>query len=60
MRFYPTLEAAREYAAEGRYDIMPVSCELLSDICTPIEAVRILKNVSTHCYLLESAEDRER
>ena len=39
---------------------MPVSCELLSDICTPIEAVRILKNVSTHCYLLESAEDRER
>ena len=60
MRFYPTLETAREYAADGRYDIMPVSCELLSDICTPIEAVKILKNISTHCYLLESAEDSER
>ena len=60
MKFYPTLEAAREYASKGCYDIMPVSCELLSDICTPIEAVKILKNVSTHCYLLESAEDRER
>lgn len=60
MKFFPTLETAREYAADGRYDIMPVSCELLSDICTPIEAVKILKNVSTHCYLLESAEDRER
>lgn len=60
MKFYPTLEAAREYAADGSYDIMPVSCELLSDILTPIEAVKILKNVSTHCYLLESAEDRER
>jgi anthranilate synthase component 1 len=60
MKFYPSLETAKEYAADGRYDIMPVSCELLSDICTPIEAVKILKHVSTHCYLLESAEDRER
>jgi len=60
MKFYPSIETAKEYAADGRYDIMPVSCELLSDICTPIEAVKILKHVSTHCYLLESAEDRER
>ncbi|MBR6873839.1 MAG: anthranilate synthase component I family protein [Ruminococcus sp.] len=59
MNFYPSFETAKEYAADGRYDIMPISCELLSDICTPIEAVKILKNVSTHCYLLESAEDRE-
>jgi anthranilate synthase component 1 len=60
MKTYPTLETAKEYAADGRYDIMPVSCELLSDICTPIEAVKILKNVSTHCYLLESSKDNER
>ena len=60
MRFYPDIETAREYAKDGRYDIMPISCELLSDICTPIEAVKILKNVSDHCYLLESAEDREK
>ena len=60
MRFYPDIETAREYSKDGRYDIMPISCELLSDICTPIEAVKILKNVSDHCYLLESAEDREK
>ena len=60
MNFYPTIEIVKKYAAEGKYDIMPVSCELLSDICTPIEAVKILKNVSTHCYLLESASDKER
>ena len=60
MRFYPDIETAREYAKDGRYDIMPISCEMLSDICTPIEAVKILKNVSDHCYLLESAEDREK
>lgn len=60
MRFYPNIETAREYSKDGRYDIMPISCELLSDICTPIEAVKILKNVSDHCYLLESAEDREK
>lgn len=60
MNFYPSIETAREYAKSGKYDIMPISCELLSDICTPITAVKILKNVSTHCYLLESAEDREK
>jgi anthranilate synthase component 1 len=31
----------------------------LSDICTPIQAVRKLKNVSSHCFLLESAEAQE-
>lgn len=39
---------------------MPVSCEILADICTPIEAIRILKNVSTHCYMLESAQANEK
>ena len=60
MKIYPGIETAKEYAADGRYDIMPISCELLADICTPINAVKILKNVSDHCYLLESAEDREK
>ena len=34
--------------------IFPVSLEMLSDFTTPIETMRILKNVSTHCYMLES------
>ena len=45
---------------EGKYDVAPVRCELLSDIRTPIEALKILKNVSTHCFLLESVTEREK
>ena len=40
--------------------VLPVSCEILADICTPIEALKVLKNVSTHCYLLESAQPSEK
>ena len=58
MKFLPEFETAVELAKSGKYDIMPVSCEILSDICTPIEAIMILKNVSTHCYMLESVADK--
>lgn len=55
MNILPELKEVREIAAQKEYDVLPVSCEILSDICTPIEAMKILKNVSTHCYMLESA-----
>ena len=55
MNILPELSKVREIAAQKEYDVLPVSCEILSDICTPIEAMKILKNVSTHCYMLESA-----
>ncbi|WP_029233479.1 anthranilate synthase component I [Butyrivibrio sp. VCB2006] len=60
MHYYPDLETIKEYAASGNYDIAPVSCELLSDFTTPIEVMRKLKKVSTHCYLLESAQANEK
>ncbi|MBQ2744311.1 MAG: anthranilate synthase component I [Lachnospiraceae bacterium] len=60
MNYSPCLETTKEIAASGKYDIMPVSCEILSDICTPIEAMKILKNVSTHCYMLESVAEKEK
>ena len=60
MNFLPDLSTVRQIADEGKYDILPVSCEILSDICTPIEAVSILKNVSTHCYMLESVSENEK
>ncbi|EIC96222.1 anthranilate synthase component I [Lachnoanaerobaculum saburreum F0468] len=41
------------------YTLAPVSIEILSDFITPIEAMRILKSVSTHAYLLESAKAHE-
>ena len=56
MKIQPTFAEAKEIAATGRYHVLPVSLEILSDFITPIEAMRILKNVSTHCYMLESAQ----
>ena len=60
MKIQPTLDEVKTTAAAGRYNVLPVSCEILADICTPIEALKILKNVSTHCYLLESAQPSEK
>ena len=60
MHFLPSLQQAEDVARKGAYDILPVSTEILSDICTPIEAMRILKSVSTHCYMLESAVANEK
>lgn len=60
MHISPSFETVQEIAATGEYKVLPVSCELLSDICTPIEAMRILKNVSTHCYMLESVAEKEK
>lgn len=60
MKIIPEIDEIKKYAALSDYDIFPVSCEILSDICTPIEAVKILKNVSSHCYLLESAAESEK
>ena len=60
MKVFPTLERVRAIAEEHRYDVVPLSCELLSDFITPIETMKILKNVSTHCYMLESAQANDR
>ena len=56
MKFRPTRAEIERIAGTGEYDVLPVSCELFSDFITPIEAMRILKNVSTHCFMLESAQ----
>ena len=60
MKTLTDFEEVRRYAASGKYTVFPVSCEILSDFTTPIEAMRILKNVSTHCYMLESAQANDR
>lgn len=54
----PSPEEAAALAKEG-YGVVPVSCEMLSDIITPIELLRKLKKDEEHCYILESAESRE-
>ncbi|MBO6133698.1 MAG: anthranilate synthase component I [Lachnospiraceae bacterium] len=59
MNFSPNLNEVMEIAATGKYDVLPVSCEILSDFTTPIETMKILKNISKHCYMLESAQADE-
>lgn len=41
------------------YTVIPVSKEIMADIKTPIEVLKILKNVSSHCYMLESVEEQK-
>ena len=59
MEVLPSLNDVKKIASAGKYDVLPLSCEILSDFTTPIETMRILKNVSTHCYMLESAQANE-
>ncbi|MGN1339800.1 MAG: anthranilate synthase component I family protein, partial [Oscillospiraceae bacterium] len=53
----PTLEQAKQYTG---YSVIPVCREMLSDIRTPIEVLRILRSVSHHVYILESVENQEK
>lgn len=52
-----TLDEAKALAATGEYGRIPLAKEIYSDIRTPIEVLRILKQVSRHCYMLESVEE---
>ena len=56
--YSPTLETARTYA--GEYRCVPVCRTILSDRRTPIEVLKVLKNNSRHCYMLESLESTDR
>lgn len=60
MNILPTSDEVKRIAEEGNYKVFPVSYELLSDFITPIETMKILKNVSSHCYMLESAQANEK
>lgn len=55
----PSLEEVQKVRDSGKYTCMPVSREIFSDFVTPITALRKLKHVSRHVYLLESAFHQE-
>ncbi len=57
---YPTLDEVRRISSSGDYKRVPIAKEILADSYTTIEVMRILRNVSKHCYLLESASQQER
>ena len=52
-----SLEEVRRIAASGDYRRIPVARSIFADIRTPVETLRALQNVSSHCFLLESVED---
>ena len=53
-----TLEEISKAAASGAFRKIPVSREIYSDIRTPVETLKVLQGVSSHCYMLESVEDK--
>ncbi len=56
MNIKPSLDEVLKIAESGGYGIIPVCGEIYADSTTTIEVLRILQSVSSHVYLLESAE----
>ena len=56
----PSLEEIKKYKGEYEFKYVPIKKEIMSDIRTPIEVLRILKSQSDHVYMLESVEDQVR
>ena len=57
MKIIPAPDQIRPYI--GDYGTYPLSAEILSDMRTPIEVLRVLQNISGHVYLLESVSGHE-
>ena len=55
--YTPSVEEAAKYV--GKYDRIPVKREILSDIRTPIQVLKILKKHSDHVYMLESVKNQD-
>ncbi len=60
MKILPDINVITQAAKTGKYNIFPVSAEILSDFITPIETMKILKNASDHCFMLESAQSSDK
>ncbi|MCL2101638.1 MAG: anthranilate synthase component I [Fibromonadales bacterium] len=52
----PSLEQIKEICAD-QYSLIPISAEMYADAVTPVQVLKKLKNISRHCFMLESAED---
>lgn len=55
-----SFEEVQRIHRSGDYRRIPVKREILSDIATPVEVLQRLQNVSSHCFMLESIEDKQR
>ena len=57
--YYPSLEMLEEMDL-SQSDLVPIKKEIYSDMITPIELMRKLKQYSKHVYMLESHEDKNK
>ncbi|MBQ9360842.1 MAG: anthranilate synthase component I [Lachnospiraceae bacterium] len=55
-----SIDEIKKIAGSGDYKRIPVVREMLSDIRTPVELLRVLLGVSSHTFMLESVEDSRR
>ena len=53
---YPSLKEVKKITTNEDYKVVPISMELYSDIKTPIETLKILKEISTNVFILESVD----
>jgi len=53
----PTFEEAKLIAEKHQYNVIPISTEMYADVSTPVNVMKMLKSISHHCFILESAED---
>ncbi len=60
MQYNLTLQEVKDLAKKEEGDLIPLTIELLSDRHTPITIIEKLKQASTHCFLLESVDNRQK
>ena len=53
----PSYDEIQKFICDYKY--IPVSDYMYADICTPLEILKKLKNISSHCFIFESMEDNE-
>jgi anthranilate synthase component 1 len=53
--YNPSLDEAKSMSSA--YKMIPISKAIYCDSTTPIEVLKSLKAISSHCYMLESLED---
>lgn len=56
--YRPSLKEALAMAED--FKMIPISREVYADMRTPIEVMKMLKNVSKHCFMLESVESTQK
>jgi anthranilate synthase component 1 len=57
---FPSLKEVKEIISENECSYVPIAYEIFSDTKTPIEVIKVLKNFSKQCFMLESVDDTKR